>query len=192
MLFGYQSTFWQLQVSNFSKVNERGVEIEEWETVSDCGLNLLQLLIFGGHGTGGWLTRYDIYHNDSMVLDRGRFALSFHVLCLFDLQNSYTFHWRYKCLLWCPILEVWALCAATVQWKKLPVSNEPPPPRAYHTMTRIGPRFLLIGGYDGKSTFGDMWWLVSEGLFSLALILSFQAFFLFEPIMWTKVHEFRS
>jgi hypothetical protein len=37
-----------------------------------------------------------------------------------------------------------------------------------------------------------MWWLVSEGLFSLALILSFQAFFLFEPIMWTKVHEFRS
>jgi hypothetical protein len=101
-----------------------------------------QLLIFGGHGTGGWLTRYDIYHNDSMVLDR-----------------------------------------ATVQWKKLPVSNEPPPPRAYHTMTRIGPRFLLIGGYDGKSTFGDMWWLVSEGVFSLALILSFQAFFLFEPIM---------
>ncbi len=65
----------------------------------------------------------------------------------------------------------------------MPVSNEPPPPRAYHTMTRIGPRFLLIGGYDGKSTFGDMWWLVSEGLFSLALILSFQAFFLFGPIM---------
>jgi hypothetical protein len=80
-----------MQVSNFSKVNERGVEIEEWETVSDCGLNLLQLLIFGGHGTGGWLTRYDIYHNDSMVLDRGRFASSFHVLCLFDLQNSLHF-----------------------------------------------------------------------------------------------------
>lgn len=29
-------------------------------------------------------------------------------------------------------------------------------------MTRIGSRFLLIGGYDGKSTFSDMWWLVSE------------------------------
>jgi hypothetical protein len=29
-------------------------------------------------------------------------------------------------------------------------------------MTRIGPRFLLVGGYDGKSTFGDMWWLVNE------------------------------
>jgi hypothetical protein len=34
-------------------------------------------------------------------------------------------------------------------------------------MTRIGSRFLLIGGYDGKSTFSDMWWLVSEGLFPL-------------------------
>jgi hypothetical protein len=53
-----------------------------------------QLLIFGGHGTGGWLTRYDIYHNDSMVLDRGRFALSFHVLCLFDLQNSLHFSFK--------------------------------------------------------------------------------------------------
>ena len=58
--------------------------------------------------------------------------------------------------------------AATVQWKRLIVSNEPPPARAYHSMTRIGPRFLLIGGYDGKSTFGDMWWLVSEGLFFLS------------------------
>nr|PNR43968.1 hypothetical protein PHYPA_016351 [Physcomitrium patens] len=80
-----------------------------------------QLLVFGGHGTGGWITRYDIYHNDCVILDR-----------------------------------------ATVQWKRLSVSNEPPPARAYHTMTRIGPRFLLIGGYDGKTTFGDMWWLVNE------------------------------
>jgi hypothetical protein len=29
-------------------------------------------------------------------------------------------------------------------------------------MTRIGSRFLLFGGYDGKSTFGDIWWLVPE------------------------------
>ncbi|KAG6550536.1 hypothetical protein Mapa_007905 [Marchantia paleacea] len=79
-----------------------------------------QLLIFGGHGTGGWLTRYDVYHNDCVILDR-----------------------------------------ATVQWKKLPVTNEPPP-RAYHSMSRIGYRFLLLGGYDGKNTFGDIWWLVSE------------------------------
>lgn len=78
-------------------------------------------MVFGGHGTGGWITRYDIYHNDCVILDR-----------------------------------------ATVQWKRLSVSNEPPPARAYHTMTRIGPRFLLIGGYDGKTTFGDMWWLVNE------------------------------
>lgn len=31
----------------------------------------LQLLLFGGHGTGGWLSRYDVYYNDCIVLDRG-------------------------------------------------------------------------------------------------------------------------
>ncbi|WZZ49205.1 hypothetical protein YC2023_049312 [Brassica napus] len=51
----------------------------------------------------------------------------------------------------------------TAQWKRLPISNdEPPPPRAYHTMTSIGARHLLVGGFDGKSTFGDLWWLVPE------------------------------
>eukprot|EP00249_Psilotum_nudum_P018031 c26606_g1_i1 orf=196-1587(+) len=80
-----------------------------------------QLLIFGGHGTGGWLTRYDIYYNDCIILDR-----------------------------------------ASAQWKRLTLSSQSPPPRAYHSMTRVGARFLLIGGYDGKSTYGDLWWLVSE------------------------------
>ncbi|XP_052621015.1 protein GLUTELIN PRECURSOR ACCUMULATION 3-like [Lactuca sativa] len=28
------------------------------------------LLMFGGHGTGGWLSRYDVYYNDCVVLDR--------------------------------------------------------------------------------------------------------------------------
>lgn len=51
----------------------------------------------------------------------------------------------------------------SVQWKRLPTSNEPPPPRAYHSMTSIGFRFLLFGGFDGKNTFGDLWWLVPEG-----------------------------
>ncbi|XP_059665980.1 protein GLUTELIN PRECURSOR ACCUMULATION 3 isoform X3 [Cornus florida] len=79
------------------------------------------LLLFGGHGTGGWLSRYDIYHNDCVVLDR-----------------------------------------VYVQWKRLPTSNEPPPARAYHSMTCIGSRYLMFGGFDGKSTFGDLWWLVPE------------------------------
>lgn len=79
------------------------------------------LLLFGGHGTGGWLSRYDIYHNDCVVLDR-----------------------------------------VSVQWKRLPTSNEPPPARAYHSMTCIGSRYLLFGGFDGKTTFGDLWWLVPE------------------------------
>ncbi|KAA8539168.1 hypothetical protein F0562_025860 [Nyssa sinensis] len=79
------------------------------------------LLLFGGHGTGGWLSRYDIYHNDSVVLDR-----------------------------------------LSAQWKRLATSSEPPPARAYHSMTCIGSRYLLFGGFDGKSTYGDLWWLVPE------------------------------
>ncbi|CAL4928258.1 unnamed protein product [Urochloa decumbens] len=79
------------------------------------------LLLFGGHGTGGWLSRYDVYYNECTILDR-----------------------------------------VSVQWKRLPTSNEPPPPRAYHSMNSIGSRFLLFGGFDGKNTFGDLWWLVPE------------------------------
>jgi len=79
------------------------------------------LLLFGGHGTGGWLSRYDVYYNECIILDR-----------------------------------------VSVQWKRLPTSNEPPPPRAYHSITSIGSRFLLFGGFDGKNTFGDLWWLVPE------------------------------
>ncbi|KAF3958882.1 hypothetical protein CMV_016250 [Castanea mollissima] len=29
-------------------------------------------------------------------------------------------------------------------------------------MTSIGSRHLLIGGFDGKSNFGNLWWLVPE------------------------------
>jgi len=36
------------------------------------------LLMFGGHGTGGWLSRYDIYYNDCIILDRGE---NFHYTC---------------------------------------------------------------------------------------------------------------
>ncbi|KAH9704414.1 Galactose oxidase/kelch repeat superfamily protein [Citrus sinensis] len=80
-----------------------------------------QLLLFGGHGTGGWLSRYDIYYNDTIILDR-----------------------------------------LSAQWKRLPIGNEPPPARAYHSMTCLGSLYLLFGGFDGKSTFGDIWWLVPE------------------------------
>ncbi|PRQ56275.1 putative kelch-type beta propeller [Rosa chinensis] len=79
------------------------------------------LLLFGGHGTGGWLSRYDIYYNDCIILDR-----------------------------------------VSAQWKRLPTGNEPPPARAYHSLTCIGSRYLVFGGFDGKSTFGDLWWLVPE------------------------------
>lgn len=80
------------------------------------------LLLFGGHGTGGWLSRYDIYYNDCIVLDR-----------------------------------------LSAQWKRLPIGNDPPAARAYHSLTHIGSRYLLFGGFDGKLTYGDIWWLVPEG-----------------------------
>ncbi|XP_074292980.1 protein GLUTELIN PRECURSOR ACCUMULATION 3-like isoform X1 [Silene latifolia] len=92
---------------------------------SRCGHTITSrghyLLLFGGHGTGGWLSRYDIFYNDCVVLDR-----------------------------------------ASVQWKQLPTTNDGPPVRAYHSLTLIGSRYLLFGGFDGKSTFGDIWWLVPE------------------------------
>ncbi|KAK9190270.1 hypothetical protein WN943_018873 [Citrus x changshan-huyou] len=50
----------------------------------------------------------------------------------------------------------------SAQWKRLPIGNEPPPARAYHSMTCLGSLYLLFGGFDGKSTFGDIWWLVPE------------------------------
>ncbi|GJN22756.1 hypothetical protein PR202_gb10352 [Eleusine coracana subsp. coracana] len=89
--------------------------------ITEEGISYLALLLFGGHGTGGWLSRYDVYYNECIILDR-----------------------------------------VSVQWKRLPTSNDPPPPRAYHSMTSIGSRFLLFGGFDGKNTFGDLWWLVPE------------------------------
>ncbi|XP_024970638.1 rab9 effector protein with kelch motifs isoform X1 [Cynara cardunculus var. scolymus] len=79
------------------------------------------LLMFGGHGTGGWLSRYDVYYNDCVVLDR-----------------------------------------VSVQWRRLATNIEAPSARAYHSMTCIGSRYLLFGGFDGKVTYGDLWWLVPE------------------------------
>lgn len=81
-----------------------------------------QVVVFGGHGTGGWISRYDVYFNDTSSLDR-----------------------------------------TTVQWAKVGIRGAAsPPPRAYHTMTRVGRRLLLIGGFDGAATLGDLWWLVLE------------------------------
>ncbi|CAI5499475.1 unnamed protein product, partial [Closterium sp. Naga37s-1] len=49
---------------------------------------------------------------------------------------------------------------ATVHWKQLSTAGGPPPPRAYHTVTAVGSRFVCVGGFDGKTTFEDVWWLV--------------------------------
>ncbi|GER51229.1 galactose oxidase/kelch repeat superfamily protein [Striga asiatica] len=110
------------------------------------------LLLFGGHGTGGWLSRYDIYYNDCVVLDRVSSPKS---------RLSYKDGLR-------------IIAQALVKkrgnddriqyndWKLLPTSNDPPAARAYHSMNSVGSRYLLFGGFDGKSTYGDLWWLVPE------------------------------
>lgn len=54
--------------------------------------------------------------------------------------------------------------SVSVQWKRLSTNNEPPVARAYHSLTCIGSRYLLFGGFDGKATYGDLWWLVPEGI----------------------------
>lgn len=63
--------------------------------------SLLQLLLFGGHGTGGWLSRYDIYYNDCVVLDRGAFytdhllQISFSMNLIFIIPLSLTVYYFY-------------------------------------------------------------------------------------------------
>ena len=56
-----------------------------------------------------------------------------------------------------------SMCPVSAQWKRLPIGNEPPAARAYHSLTSLGSCYLLFGGFDGKTTFGDLWWLVPEG-----------------------------
>lgn len=61
------------------------------------------------------------------------------------------------------VLSLSISLTVTAQWKRLPTCNEPPPARAYHSLTCMGSRYLMFGGFDGKTTFGDLWWLVPEG-----------------------------
>ncbi|GFP93060.1 hypothetical protein PHJA_001450300 [Phtheirospermum japonicum] len=60
------------------------------------------------------------------------------------------------------LLTMGVFIDVSVQWKRLPTSNESPAARAYHSMNSVGSRYLLFGGFDGKSTYGDLWWLVPE------------------------------
>lgn len=90
------------------------------------------------------------------------------VIYIYFLQSSltfivaayFTFHYFIHILTFGFIVLAHLVSA---QWKRLPIGNEPPPARAYHSMTCLGSLYLLFGGFDGKSTFGDIWWLVPEG-----------------------------
>jgi hypothetical protein len=41
-----------------------------------------------------------------------------------------------------------------------------PAPRAFHTMTRVGDRVLLFGGFTGAEALNDTWWLHLVGLYT--------------------------
>ena len=69
-----------------------------------------------------------------------------------DLCTLFGSHFRFNC----PKL-------VSAQWKRLPIGNESPPARAYHSLIHIGSCYLLFGDFDGKLTYGDIWWLVPEG-----------------------------
>ena len=78
-----------------------------------------RMVVYGGRGDEGWISRKTIYHKDVSVIDR-----------------------------------------ESVRWVKTSSFPEEPSERAFHSLTSIGQnRILLFGGYNGKSTYGDMWFL---------------------------------
>jgi hypothetical protein len=81
-----------------------------------------------------------------------------------DFEMFYFFSASYAPFLLLTIcLNLFVPSSVSAQWRRLPTSGDPPPARAYHSMTCVGSRYLLFGGFDGKSTYGDLWWLVPEG-----------------------------
>ncbi|URE28108.1 Kelch motif [Musa troglodytarum] len=111
-----------------------------------------RLLIFGGRGGGGPIMS-DLWALKGLIDE---------VLCtqLLLFGGHGTGGWLSRYDIYhndCIILD-----RVSVQWKRLATSNDPPAARAYHSMTSIGSRYLLFGGFDGKTTFGDLWWLVPE------------------------------
>ncbi|QDZ17607.1 galactose oxidase [Chloropicon primus] len=78
-----------------------------------------KMIVYGGRGDEGWLSRKAIYHKDVAVIDR-----------------------------------------ESVRWVKVPSMGEEPSERAHHSLTLVDKnKLLLFGGYNGKSTYGDMWFL---------------------------------
>ncbi|KAH9704421.1 Galactose oxidase/kelch repeat superfamily protein [Citrus sinensis] len=91
--------------------------------------------------------------------EEGNFRIESQSSLTFIVAAYFTFHYFIHILTFGFIVLAHLVSA---QWKRLPIGNEPPPARAYHSMTCLGSLYLLFGGFDGKSTFGDIWWLVPE------------------------------
>ncbi|KAH9704425.1 Galactose oxidase/kelch repeat superfamily protein [Citrus sinensis] len=135
-----------------------------------------RLLIYGGRGGGGpimgdlWalkglIEEGQLWHFQQAIPchpireEEGNFRIESQSSLTFIVAAYFTFHYFIHILTFGFIVLAHLVSA---QWKRLPIGNEPPPARAYHSMTCLGSLYLLFGGFDGKSTFGDIWWLVPE------------------------------
>jgi hypothetical protein len=78
-----------------------------------------KIVVYGGRGDEGWLSRKTIYHKSVSVIDR-----------------------------------------ESVRWVKANGISEEPSERAFHSLTLVGAnKLLMFGGFNGKSTYGDLWFL---------------------------------
>lgn len=58
--------------------------------------------------------------------------------------------------------DVWLLALPTLRWSRATCkagADATPTPRAYHASAAVGGRVLVVGGYDGKQSLADCWWL---------------------------------
>ena len=92
------------------------------------------IVVFGGGGGKGWMSKQQEYRNDLHVIDRE------------------SMRWRRLA------------GSAPSEAGRGGLSPTQPGPRAFHAMCRVGERALLIGGFTGSEALNDVWWLdLDEG-----------------------------
>ena len=118
-----------------------------------------KVVVFGGHGDDGWLVKQHVYYDDAHVVDRelGRWRRLETVVGTNDALNGAA-----------------SGTGPATSWtssKGTPLSTDAesrarsrdavskPSPRAFHSMTRVGEKLFLFGGFTGDAALSDAWWL---------------------------------